>query len=1437
MVLLFRHPYERRAEKAAEGGAKVVVVGPPCAGKTTFIKQFLESRGVEAAEETAGLALGSAAGEGLVQRLRRRVRGRYVRGDEVEKELAGIGGADLLKAFDKLPRDFVEHLKERYGGWSLYLFYIPPDAEYEEAKRLRAVMEEVGVEFRWFGLSYLPPGLAKALAEKGEDYVRRQLKLYKELGEELDIAEGRLRKAAESALESLLDRVKEVAERLIDVAAPGAGVAASILTEVLTALLLSRGGQNEFIKLVAGLGELDEALRCILAARLALALGLDRGAVEKALATLAGADAQKLAEEVKALKNAADRLWVEVKSAKRGLDVLFLEDVEMGYLYENFVALNEKPYVDLQEGLFPLVAGGRFEEEARRVLEKLESGGVAVLVGPKGIGKSTLAAYVVWKMLSGGGVEAAIRVEKSAKELTLKRTLDFVKRGVVVLYDPSPLEVYYKHRYMEKTKRPEKVVKALEELADFLKKEGGRVRLLVVLPTDLYKVVKDKVFRAFKDAALKKAFKNAVLEIKLNDVEFLHSVIKTYSSCGGDYSKLAEEIARFKGGYTLVAKYAGLWLRERGRDASDVERAVEEAKKEPKLFLAHYIWHVLLRGSSDLAKRAAVPLLLHARFGPVPVGVTYITKAVNDGVWRFLKPEELEGAGLEYLREDVLEPIARWLAQWHEDLVEEALRDLAGLNGEETRETYREALRDLIKALDWARDEVLEEGGKILVELGIPKDKALKVFNIILTKFGIPEKDRELATSLLAFISRRLAAVFKSDENKRCWRRIALIVGLALAGSPVLPLGVQLPKDAAETMGDALKPCAVDDYLMIGNEIPTLLLNVVWFSYYVEAQYARDLWQIQRIRERLGVLTPYADTEVIRAVKKITDEPVSRWRRRLFTHFESFYALGLAALVSGSEVDGETADMLLYIASVVTRWVFQPVTALPILAALRPLGEKAPHKYVATLVAASQLKTLDPETVWYIYDALQQFKDRLLEGGRIWPLVEAIDAYSNLLRKHLIHIEDRWEEAVANMCSLYYEVKKRYTTGLNGGFSAQRLLDTVAGAYVVAVALNSDNLAQLMQRHCGLSDIVKEAEAVRSVLDEAATHPEELRKIMENDADFKEWVTTRSPIGDAGRMAKMLTSWFMHELAHYKLVHAINERGELDEKKLKEAAEDLEKAAEIDEKLERWSDYLASRSLALRTRILASKSWEEFHKTAESFQKLWEETEEHLDPSAEYLVTAVDPLGEYLVYLAAFGDKERAEKLLKEWQWLLDYVPEASVITRLMLRLFSMGEGAKLEEVVDVFEPHLSPEFRPALLMLAGRLQRDEAFEECAKSLETEICVSAVVAAAGNQAAIELLRSSVRRAVPKARLLLDKVDGKTLVEVLASRSSQALFAFILLAATEGKTDAVRLHGLLSSVAYEYPVSQPLFRTVYENCGNLYSEGCRLALLKLYYFHF
>jgi hypothetical protein len=45
-----------------------------------------------------------------------------------------------------------------------------------------------------------------------------------------------------------------------------------------------------------------------------------------------------------------------------------------------------------------------------------------------------------------------------------------------------------------------------------------------------------------------------------------------------------------------------------------------------------------------------------------------------------------------------------------------------------------------------------------------------------------------------------------------------------------------------------------------------------------------------------------------------------------------------------------------------------------------------------------------------------------------------------------------------------------------------------------------------------------------------------------------------------------------------------------------------------------------------------------------------------VEPTADYLAKAAGILGECLVYLAASGDRERAEDLLKEWRWLLDYV-------------------------------------------------------------------------------------------------------------------------------------------------------------------------------------
>jgi len=1061
-----------------------------------------------------------------------------------------------------------------------------------------------------------------------------------------------------------------------------------------------------------------------------------------------------------------------------------------------------------------------FVEKAKEVMRLLGSNKAVVLVGPRGVGKSTLAKYVAYTMLMQGEVDYVVVPERPINVNELLTTADLLQRCVLLLFDVHPREVYtpkFLPGAVEGAEKPlEAAVKAVNSLLAAAKLDPvGRLRVLVTASEEDLKTTGIKLDPA------------AVYRVDLGDVEFLADVVRSYVGERAESCQGVENLARIikehhpDGAYTLVAKYAGLWLRDSGCNVENMERAVEEAKREPKLFFAHYIWHVLLRGSGDLARKAAVPLLLHAYFGPVPVGVTYITKAVNDrGIWRFLKPEELQGAGLEFLREDELEPIAKWLAQRHEDLVEETPRDLAGINGEEAREPYREALGDLIKALDWARGEVLNEGAETLAELGIPKE------------------EWELWTALWAFVNQRLAAVFKSGDGRNCWHRAALIAGHALAGHTVLPRREQLPEDVAEALGDALEPCTVDDYLTLEGKIPWLSTSVVGFLYYIEVPYARDLSQIRKIRERLCVLTPFADAEIINAARKTAEGLLVRWGKRDFWWLPEFsYALGLAALVAGGEVDGETADLLLYAASFAVQRVAVPVAVLPVLEALRPLGEKAPHRYIVALAAASELETLNQETVQYVNDALQQLKDRLSKAERPWPLVEAVCAYSNLLRKHSAHIKDRREEAVANMCELYRKVRRRSAEAApESDLSAHRLFDAVARARVLAMALESGDLTHHVQRHCSLSDLIKEVESVRGALDEAAAHPEELSEIVESDADFAEWVTALSSTGDAGLMIENMRAWFTHVLADYKLSHALDEKGELDEKKLEEAAEEFEKAAEINRKSKLWENYLIARGRALRTRVLAANSWEELLERAKGFWELWKEAEKHLELTARYLATAAHTLGEYLVYLAASGDKETAEELLKKWRWLLDYRPEVSVATRLMLKFLGVGEGARLEEVVDVFGPWLSSEYRPALWLLAGYLQKDEALEICKKLPKSEVCVDAVVSVAGDQDAAEKSKLEIKSETPGARPLRDEVVERTLVEVRATTYSHALFAFMLLAAVEGRSKAVRVHGLLGSLAYLGTIDQLLFNAVYENCGELNSEGCRLALLKLYYYH-
>ena len=1021
-------------------------------------------------------------------------------------------------------------------------------------------------------------------------------------------------------------------------------------------------------------------------------------------------------------------------------------------------------------------------EEA--LAEKLSLRQLVVVHGPKGEGKSVLARVALAKKIVADRA-VVVEVRENVDVDTLRQLVDTIReagREPVLYFDPSKPGHYPQRPWEGARHRPRIDVEELMLLESVV--SDKEVAGVVVLSDDLYALLRNRLGA------------HVAVEVRSDDIIFLQRLVESYSGCPAEVAaEVAKEVGRYDDNRALAAALAGDWLKRHDCRREAVAEALRRAQGRAVDFALDYIWYAVLGGDRKKANVYAPLIVLRGLYGPLPVKLA-------EGILIDLGKSSDEVRGSR---------VVRWFAKWHHSTLEEAIKKAT----RSALEREKIEPEELYNALLESATELKKRG---------PMEMTLLKHTLLLI-LGLAAEMSQLS----------------EEEKRRCAKRAALVLGHAFAGHLWLPRREDLPKEAEAVLGEALDTCVVDDYMTADGIVVPIALALVAFMYgaagflYLKgapAEAAKMLQGAARIFSPPASAANIIGLETMRAL-------VDSWRRRGFTLPEVFYALGSAALAAGAEVDEKIADLLLYAASFAMQRVVHTATMLPVLAALRPLGEKAPHRYVHLLAAALERETLDPVTVQYIYDALQQLKSRLLlEREHRWSLVYAIHTYSNLLTKHIMNIVHRLENAVADMCRLYGEVRKRGAAAApEGGLSAQRLFNTIAGAYVLAAALHSDVLAPLVREHCGLGDLVKEAETVRSSLDEAAARPEELRKISISDEDFAEWVRAWSPTSNTERVIKNLRAWFTYVLARHKLVHALNDRGELDTDKLEEAAKEFEKAADMSRKLEEWGNYLTTRSLALRARVLAAKSWEELLDKAMGFQVLWEETKEHRKPTAMYLTATVSILGDYLVYLAASGDKERAEDLLKERRWLLEYVPWVSVVARLMLKLLGVGEGARLKEVVDVFESLISPEFRPALSMLVGHLQKDKALEICKQLSKSEVCIDAVVAAAGNQEAVERLKSKIEREAPEAHLLLGVADGKTLVEVLTPITPAAQFVFMLLAAVEGRADAVRLHGLLGSARSMEPLFRRLFRAVYENCGKLDSEGCRMALLKLYYLQF
>jgi hypothetical protein len=1134
----------------------------------------------------------------------------------------------------------------------------------------------------------------------------------------------------------------------------------------------------------------------------------------------------------------------KIEGSKIGIGIFFLNDVENGLLYGNFTVEGGVPKIETwvgtakneqnkQSELKPpktdLVDAGKFRKVAEEVFSRLVKNSRVVLIGPRGIGKSTLATYVVWRSLRGslGSValdkpmDAVIRVDSlnPGDAVELNNLIKTAGRRFVVIYDPSPIKAYYKPEAMQVVEHGNKSVKniTLKELVESVKntlKELMEVRnawVVIILPSELY----DEVSKSEELRNILNEIKSYIIDVDLKDEEFLREIIKRYSECNNVSDDLVRRVMDFDS-YTLVAKYVGIWLRERECKVEDVDMALRESAGKPKLFFAHYIWGTILGKSMDLAMKVSVPLILHAAFGPIPEGITYITKAgIEGGAWKLIDRDSLVKSKLEDLREDDLEPIAKWLSTLHEDLIEETLEELVGLRDEEASKHYIDhGFRDLIETLKRSYEKALEEVRGLSREV----------------------EPEDVVTNLLTLTGERLKHALKPYTN--CWKRAALIIGHALTWHPIVPRPEDLPEslrgNVAESLGNALNRCGVDDYLLVGNKIPPLIRYLTYTRASTEAF-------IDKYNEAVA--------EVNRILK------IARGRGSI-KPAESFYGLGLASIIaraveSGKPVGPSDADAALHIASIAIHSVALPGLILLVLGALEPLHGKAPHRYIELLASVSDMVNLDSGTVRYIFDKLNEilgnYGDVVKEHA--WSLVYAIDAYAVLLREYFGHFNS--EEVgvmVGRVVGLFNEL---------GRFKSK--LGVIAWAVALTPALRYEYVRGLMEEKLGIDVVGKASE----VLGELGRLRDGVQELM-GDEEFMSYIESWSVKADEETVKEgilRVTSLLKHALAIYRL-----DNNELDEaeKLFNEVAKEYEEIGD-------YRNYLAASSWALRVKAIKdSLVGRELKELVDGFRQLYEEAfnEEHFEHTAEYLSIASGTLGNYLVSLVLTGNYEMINELLEKHLWVLNAYGQVSVLTRLTLNALLRPRGrlsgeleGKLsvnpEELIDAFGYGMPHNSLPALMVAFRMISPEDGIKLC-EEFNDEVCIYFVSAVKGNSVAVKRLREGVINAfnafnnslkgfgfdanaltklINEFRGLVYGLDGKSLVQLIAPETLMARLALMLHALINGDKELAKAHALIGIVeATGSKLLTRLFLETYKECCDLGSEEFRRAIARLFFSH-
>jgi hypothetical protein len=241
------------------------------------------------------------------------------------------------------------------------------------------------------------------------------------------------------------------------------------------------------------------------------------------------------------------------------------------------------------------------------------------------------------------------------------------------------------------------------------------------------------------------------------------------------------------------------------------------------------------------------------------------------------------------------------------------------------------------------------------------------------------------------------------------------------------------------------------------------------------------------------------------------------------------------------------------------------------------------------------------------------------------------------------------------------------------------------------------------------------------------------------------------------------------------------------------------------------------------------------------------------------------------VSLALTGDDKKINELLEEHLWVLNADRRVSILTRLMLNaLLGLKDrkdqlGSKLkgklsvnpEELINAFETDMYGKFLPALMVVPGIVKPEDGAVMCVLIKDSTKGVRVVC----GDSAIDWLRwglvdgfreSLIERfgwlkglgvnadkllnMFDKFMELVNGLDGKSLVQLIAPANSLAHLALMLHALVNGDEKLAKAHALYEAVDFGEKLPRRLFLEAYRACCDLSNESFRRAIAKLFFLH-